>query len=237
VISVDLHLHTCYSYDCATPLPEVVRSCRRAGFDCAAVTDHNTISGALKLRDGGMFRVIVGEEISTTRGELLGLFLTAPVPRGLSPLETIDRIKDQGGLVCMPHPLGRKPFLNTVDMGSSLNGRFTPAARLLRANRLLTEDVLSRLDLLEVINCRTPFASTWAATRRLADLCGLPLTAGSDAHTPGEIGHARVVMPDFCDAPTFLTGIRAAELSGTRSSVFVHIASMYAKFGRRRCSD
>lgn len=237
MISVDLHLHTCYSYDCATPLSDVVRGCRRAGLDCVAITDHNTISGALRLRDEGEFRVIVGEEISTTHGELLGFFLNKPVPRGLSPQETVGRIKEQGGLVCMPHPLGRKPYRSKGNMGSSLDGRFLPSSELLHANRLLTEDVLAALDLIEVINCRTPFASTWASMRRLAEMCGLPQTAGSDAHTQGEIGHARVVMPDFHDAASFLEGVRSAELSGTRSSASVHFASMYAKLRRRRCSD
>ncbi|MBN1152351.1 MAG: PHP domain-containing protein [Dehalococcoidia bacterium] len=202
-----------------------------------AVTDHNTIAGALRLRDSGAIRVIVGEEISTSDGELLGLFLTEPIPRGLSPLDTIARVKEQGGLVCIPHPLGRAPFPSTADMGHARDGRYIPSPRVTRANRLLTEAVLSQLDLMEVINCRTPFAQTWAATRRLASLCGLPLTAGSDAHTAGEIGHARVVMPDFSDAQTFLTAIRQAHLSGARSSVFVHMASMYAKLWRRGCSD
>jgi predicted metal-dependent phosphoesterase TrpH len=237
VISVDLHLHTCYSYDSATALPEVVRGCRRAGIDCVAVTDHNTIAGALKLRDSGDIRVIVGEEISTTLGELIGLFLTRPIPRGLAPLETIHRVKEQGGLVCVPHPLGRKPFSATDDMGGTIEGSYVPSERVTRANRLLTPEVLNELDMLEVINSRTPFSATWAATSRLAELCRLPLTAGSDAHTAGEIGNARVQMPDFTDARTFLLALQDAQPSGIRSSVFVHFASMCAKLRRRPCSD
>jgi len=237
VISVDLHLHTCYSYDCATPLQQVVRGCRRAGLDCVAVTDHNTISGALKLRDSGGIRVIVGEEISTTDGEMLGLFLTEPVSRGLSALETIERVKAQGGLVCIPHPLGRKPFSPQNDMGHTEDGRYMPSPRVTRASRLLTEEVLARVDLLEVINSRTPFVRTWDAMRRLVELSGLPSTAGSDAHTAGEIGRARVVMADFSDAQSFLAALRDARVSGVRSSVFVHFASMYAKLRGRACSD
>ena len=107
MISVDLHLHTCCSYDCATPLREVVRASRRAGLDCVAVTDHNTVRGALRLRDAGEFRVIVGEEVSTTDGEMLGFFLSESVPRGLSPLETIaesarEQLGDRGRVLTDP---------------------------------------------------------------------------------------------------------------------------------------
>jgi predicted metal-dependent phosphoesterase TrpH len=237
VISADLHLHTCHSYDSATSLKDVVRGCRRAGIDCVAVTDHNTIAGALRLRDSDEIRVIVGEEISTVEGELLGLFLTQPIPRGLSAVASIDLVHAQGGLVCIPHPLGRKPFSPEVDMGDTRDGRYVPSERVTSANRLLTEEVIGRVDMLEVINARTPFANTWASARRLAELCRLPLTAGSDAHTAGEIGRARVQMPDFTDARTFLNALRDARPSGARSSVLVHFASMYAKLGRRGCSE
>lgn len=237
MISVDLHLHTCHSYDCATPLYDVVRRCREAALDCVAVTDHNTISGALKLRDAGGIRVIVGEEISTVDGELLGLFLTQPVSRGLPALETIERVKAQGGLVCIPHPLGRRPFSPRNDIGHTQDGRYVPSPCVTRASRLLTKDVIARVDMLEAINCRTPFASTWKAMSRLVELSNLPSTAGSDAHTAGEIGRGRVVMADFTDAQSFLAAIRNARVSGVRSSAFVHFASMYAKLGRRGCSD
>jgi len=237
VISVDLHLHTCHSYDSATPLQDIVRGCRRAGIDCVAVTDHNTIAGALKLRDAGDIRVIVGEEISTTAGELLGLFLTEPIPHGLSATDTIERVQAQGGLVCIPHPLGRKPFSHTTDMGNTHEGQYVPSVYVTRANRLLTAEVISRVDMLEVINSRTMFGRTWAATRKLAELCHLPLTAGSDAHTAAEIGHARVQMPDFTDAHSFLAALQEARPSGVRSSAFVHFASMYAKLRSKPCSD
>jgi predicted metal-dependent phosphoesterase TrpH len=237
VISVDLHLHTCCSYDCATPLREVVRASRRAGLDCVAVTDHNTVRGALQMRDSGDFRVIVGEEISTTHGEMLGFFLSELVPRGLSPLETIDLIKAQGGLVCIPHPLGRRPFTALHDMGDSRESRYKPSQRVTGANGLLTEEVLARVDMVEVINSRTPFRSTWEAVTRLASLSRLPLTAGSDAHTAGEIGNARVQMPDFVDARSFLISLRQGQPSGSRSTPFVHFASMAAKLRRRTCSD
>ncbi len=235
MISVDLHLHTCHSFDCATTIDEVVRRSQRAGLDCVAVTDHNTIEGALRMRESTDLRIIVGEEVGTSEGELLGLFLSEPVPRGLTALETIARIKEQGGLVCIPHPLGRRRFHATSEVGSVVDGHVTLSRSVRRANRLLTDDVLKRVDMLETINSRTPFKGTWRAIGRLADLYGLPVTAGSDSHTAREIGRARVVMPDFTDAASFLAALRDARPSGVTSSVLIHFASMYARLSRRPC--
>lgn len=235
MITVDLHLHTCHSYDCATPLEKFGRAARDAGLNCVAVTDHNTIDGALRLRDSGVVRVIVGEEIGTQQGELLGLFLEEAVPPGLSAVESIERVKGQGGLVCIPHPLGRRRFAARSPVGVNEDGRVRISRAVRRASPLLTEEVLERVDMLEAINSRTPFRSTWNAGQRLADLYGLPVTAGSDAHTVREIGRSRVTMPDFCDAQSFLSSVRLGTLNGTPSSVFIHFGSMYARLLKTRC--
>jgi len=233
VISVDLHVHTCASVDCGTPVEDVARACIEAGIDCVAITDHNEIDGALALRDLGKVRVIVGEEVRTTHGELQGLFLSAHIPGGLSPVETIDRIKGQGGLVCMPHPFIRTPYSSRKNLGHSNNGVFVPSPKLAGINGLLTEDVLSRLDMMETINSRTPLKWNWAACRKLASLCGLPQTAGSDAHTVREVGRARMQMDDFSDAASFLESVKRATISGQASSIFVHYSSTMARFRAR----
>ncbi len=235
MISVDLHLHTCHSHDCATPVERVIGGARRANLDCVAITDHNTIEGALQLRASGELRVIVGEEIGTSEGELIGLFLIEPVPKGLSPLETIARIKEQGGLVCIPHPFGRKRVSANLELGAWRDGRFVPSRDVVRANRILNEDVLSRVDLIEAVNSRTFFRNSWTAASRLAEACGLSVTAGSDAHTVREIGRSRVEMPDFTDAESFLKAIADARPFGVRSSLLIHFASMYARVVRDKC--
>ena len=235
MIKVDLHLHTCHSRDCNTPLKLVATACERAGVDCIAVTDHNTIAGALELQAAGRVRVIVGEEIGTASGELLGLFLREPVPAGLSPLETIRRVKEQGGLVCIPHPFSRWPFPSRQPMGAGNGDGFLPSEALRKRNALLTREVLTQVDMVEVMNARTPFADNWVACQLLASMCGLIPTAGSDAHTAREIGRATIEMPDFSDAESFLAAMRHAQLSGVRSSMFVHFASMYAKLRRKSC--
>lgn len=235
MIKVDLHTHTCYSRDCNTPLELVASSCQRAGVDCIAITDHNTIAGALKLQATGNVRVIVGEEIGTASGELIGLFLSELIPAGLSPLDTIERVKKQGGLVCIPHPFSRWPFPSRKAVGTGDGESFVPSQAVRRRNALLTPEVLSQVDMVEVMNSRTPFADNWVACQLLASMSGLTPTAGSDAHTAREIGRASVQMPDFSDAESFLAAMRHAQLTGVRSSIFVHFASMYAKLRRKTC--
>ena len=230
MISVDLHVHTSASVDCGTPVEDVANACIDAGIDCVAITDHNEIAGAFALRDLGKVRVIVGEEIRTTDGELQGLFLSEHIPGGLSPDETIDRIKAQGGLVCMPHPFVRSVYPSWRSLGDVSDGVFVPSPHLTRVNRLLTQDVLSRLDLMETVNSRTPLKWNWAACNKLANLCGLPQTAGSDSHTPGEIGNAHMEMEDFTDAASFLDSVKRARLVGKAASPFVHYSSTMARF-------
>ena len=97
-------MHTGFSPDSGTDLEDFVARCVKTGLDCIAVTDHNTIQGALKVQAMAPFRVIIGEEIKSAGGEIIGLFLKEVVPRGLPALETVKLIKEQGGLVSIPHP-------------------------------------------------------------------------------------------------------------------------------------
>ena len=99
-----IHVHTHYSYDSDRSPEDLVRAARRAGVDCVAVTDHNEIAGALAARALGGVQIIVGEEITSADGHIIGLFLHERVPPGLSAEATAQRIHDQGGLVLAPHP-------------------------------------------------------------------------------------------------------------------------------------
>ena len=217
MIKADLHVHTCYSIDCGTPLEEIVNHCLEIGINCLAVADHNTIAGALKLREMAPFRIIIAEEIRTSMGELMGLFLSEEVPRGLSPAETIARVKSQGGLVGIPHPFGRPPLLS------------------LRAKRsnLLSDKLLSQVDIIEVFNSRSPFPNSSAKAQRLALKYRLAASAGSDAHTLGEIGRAYVEMPEFNSPRDFLVSLSQGRIFGHRSNPSVHFASIWAKVNKR----
>ncbi len=213
MIKADLHVHTCYSIDCRTPLERIVDHCLKVGINCVAIADHNTIAGALKLKEIAPFEVIVAEEVLTPVGELMGLFLTEEVPKGLSPEETIARIKSQGGLVGIPHPYGRAPLQNS--------------------KKLVSREIVSQVDIIEVFNSRTPFPSSSTKARRLTLEYGKVASAGSDAHTVGEIGRAYVEMPEFNGPDDFINCLLQGRIFGHRSSPLVHFASTWAKIRKR----
>ncbi len=209
MIRADLHIHTCYSADSLTPLERIVERCLELGINCIAVADHNTIAGALRLREIAPFKVIVAEEILTVAGEVMGLFLSKEVARGLPAQETISRIRDQGGLVAIPHPFGRSlPW---------------------QPNLLTSAETLSQVDIIETFNSRTPFSGSIRRAAMLAREHGKAASAGSDAHTLGEIGRAYVQMAEFDDPDGFLGALAQGQIFGQKSSYLAHFASTWAK--------
>jgi len=189
-----------------------VTRCVELGIDCVAVADHNTIAGALKLREIAPFKVIVAEEIATTAGEVMGLFLSEGIRQGLSAQQAISQIRNQGGLVAIPHPFGRSFLWHT--------------------NVLTSMEILSQVDIIEAFNSRTPFSSSIRKAGMLAREQGKAASAGSDAHTLGEIGRAYVEMPEFNGPGEFLNSLAQGEIVGRRSSFFPHLASTWAKVRR-----
>jgi predicted metal-dependent phosphoesterase TrpH len=217
LIKADLHIHTCYSIDCLSPLEQIVERCLELGINCIAVADHNTIAGALKLRKIAPFKVIVAEEVSTPVGEIMGLFLSEAVSPRLSPQETISRIRSQGGLVAIPHPFGRSlPWT---------------------ANMLTSTEVLSQVDIIETFNSRTPFSNSIARAGKLAKEQGKAASAGSDAHTLGEIGRAYVEMPEFDGPADFLNSLTQGKIFGQKSSYLAHFASTWARIRKHILGD
>lgn len=210
----DFHMHTYYSRDCNVRPEDLVRKAQRIGLTCIAVTDHNSIAGAMAVQRLAPFRVIIAEEISTTHGEITGLFLKGPVPRGLPPREAVRRVKEQGGLVSIPHPFDRV--------------RRSPLAR----DALM--EILPDVDLVEVFNARTTFTSDIYRCHRFAEERGLVKSAGSDAHTTYELGHVIIDFPEFDGTPQgFREAMRQARIIGRRANPLVHVASRYAKWGKK----
>lgn len=213
MLKADLHLHTDRSPDSLIPVARLIQQCVARGIDCVAITDHNTIDGALAAREMAPFKVIVAEEVKTSEGEIIGFFLSKEIPRGLSPEETVRRIKEQGGLVCIPHPfdrLRREPL--------------RAAAR---------ERVLPQVDIIEAFNARVTFKSDNEKARALAEERGLAMSAGSDAHSLREVGRVYVEMAEFDTPQDFLNALRAGRTVGGLSSPLVHLASTWAKLRRR----
>jgi predicted metal-dependent phosphoesterase TrpH len=212
MMKIDLHVHTTYSGDCLTPFEAIIEACRRRGLS-VAITDHNRIEGALAFREIAPFPVIVGEEIDTLEGEIIGLFLEKGIPRGLTPEETIARIKEQGGLVYIPHPMDR--------------------VRRSVLRREALERITDQVDALEVFNARVTFPADNEEARRFAQEHGLPQGAGSDAHTPWEIGRAYVEMEPFNDPQEFLRHLAQGRVVGRLSNPLVHLATTWAKLYKR----
>jgi predicted metal-dependent phosphoesterase TrpH len=203
LLRADLHVHTRHSKDSTSSPQKIVQHCLDTGINCLAVTDHDTISGALELESIAPFLVIVGEEIMTTGGEIIGLFLKEQIAAHQSPEGTAAQIKDQGGLVCIPHPFDR----------------FRPHSRI-RADAL--KRITSEIDLVEVFNSRTFMLKDSARALEFAREHGFPGTVGSDAHVEREVGRAYMEMPEFNGVEEFQASLRLGRMFTRRTSVIVH---------------
>jgi predicted metal-dependent phosphoesterase TrpH len=213
LLKADLHIHTQYSMDCNTPLEKIISRCLKLGINCIAIADHGTAEGALKMQKIAPFTVIAAEEILTPHGEIMGMFLKETIPSGLSVVETIARIRAQGGLVNIPHPF------ETI-RGSALNSK-------------VIEAIAGQIDLMEVLNSRSPFPANSNKAQAFALKHGIAQGAGSDAHTIYEIGNAYVEMPEFNGKDEFLQSLARGRIHGRRSSTAMHLFSMWAKLKKQ----
>jgi len=214
-----MHTHCEYSPDSRTPVAVQALAIKAAGLDVVCATDHNTIEGALRLRElADGFRVIVGEEVSTRDGEIIGLFLERAIPRDLSAEETIARIHEQGGLVSIPHPYSHN--------------------RLYRIRREVLERVWPTIDAIEVFNAREAIANDNRRALAFARLHGIPGAVGSDAHRPWEIGRAYVEVADFAGRDDFIASLKGGAVTGRLAGHAIHFYTRYDKLrkwlGRRR---
>jgi predicted metal-dependent phosphoesterase TrpH len=173
-VILDLHVHSRYSFDSLSRTEDILRTAKKKGLDGIAITDHGTIGGGLearKLNSDPHFTVIVGAEIATEAGDIIGLFLEREV-EARHCLDVIDDIHRQGGVAVLPH-----------------------AAKA----RRITEEALSRIDVVEGFNSRASEASNRDALR-LAEQYGKPVVCGSDAHRCSEIGTSSIAI-DTEDIP------------------------------------
>jgi predicted metal-dependent phosphoesterase TrpH len=213
LLKADFHIHSQYSMDCNTTLEQIIQACQRKSINCIAISDHGAIEGALKMKNMAPFYVVVSEEILTTDGEIMGMFLEELVPSGLSMEESIRRIKAQGGLLCAQHPFDK----------------FRSDA--LKAETM--DKIAGEIDLVEVFNPRSPLLRSSNQARRFAEEHHLPACAGSDAHTAHEIGKAYVEMPDFKGKEDFLQALSQGEIFGQRASFLTHFSSLWARLRKK----
>jgi predicted metal-dependent phosphoesterase TrpH len=195
LVRVDCHLHTAVSGDAVTTLDELAERVTQERLDVICITDHNVTSAAVAAteRDIGA-RVIVGEEIRTRDGDVIGLFLTERIPYVLPLAEVIGLIRGQGGLVYLPHPF---------DPGRSSLGEVAG-----------TLCAVGLADIVEVFNAKIQDPALNQRAAEVAARYGLPGGAGSDAHDPDGIGAAYLEMPDFDGPREFLAALAQAEVTG-----------------------
>jgi predicted metal-dependent phosphoesterase TrpH len=212
LIKADLHVHTCYSGDSRTTPQQAIARCEAVGINCLAVTDHNRIGGALEMKKTASFQVIVSEEIHTRNGEVIGFFLQEEIPKGLPVDETVRRIKEQGGLVGVPHPFDN--------------------LRQSALQRCSLEQILPQIDIIETFNARVMLSRHNTMAAQFAREHGLTASAGSDAHTVNEIGNAYVEMPEFDNPQGFLAALSQGKIVGRISPPWVHIWSSWSRLRR-----
>ena len=214
MLKADFHMHTHYSPDSQMTPQELVARCLKVGLDCIAVTDHNTIEGALAVQRIAPFRVIIGEEVKSSEGEITGLFLTETVPRDLPPVETARRIKEQGGLVSIPHPFDR--FRRSVILRRAL------------------DEIVQYADIVEVFNSRNNFDGDDRKAYEFAQEHGLLASGVSDAHTPIELGRTFVEMPEFDGTPEgFKQALSQGRIVGRRITPLIHVLTTFIKIRKR----
>lgn len=184
-----MHSHTMWSGDSTTTPDEISAAVEESGIDVLCITDHNAIKGAVDLLERLPCRVIVGEELRTHAGEIIGLFLNERIPTGTQPSDAARAIRGQGGIVYIPHP--HDPMRRNLSESA--------------LNALIEEGLV---DAIEVINAKTSLPSLNARAASTAAAHQLAAGAGSDAHVPDAIGAAYVEMPDFDGPQDFLSKLR-----------------------------
>jgi hypothetical protein len=211
---LELHAHTYFSEDCLMRPAAIVRVCQQRGVDRLAVTDHNTMRGAWAVREIAPELVIPGEEIMTTQGELLGYFMREEIPAGLTPAETIARLRAQGAAISVSHPFDRyrSGAWREADLAA----------------------IIDQVDAIEVFNARCYVAADNARALAFAQARGKPGAVGSDAHSYGELGRAALCLPAPPQtAAELIAGFTSGERRARRSSPFIHFTSTFARHYKR----
>ncbi len=209
-LSVDFHTHTFASKDSLTTPAAIIRIAQRRKLDRVIVTDHNTIEGALFAKSLDPELIIVGEEIMTTKGEILAAFVSEEIPRGLSPQETIKHLRGQGAFISVSHPFN-----------SWRNGAWKEEDLL---------EIIPLVDAIETFNARCTAATDNQKAAEFALEHHLAGTAGSDAHAAFELGKARLLVPQFTGPVELRKVIPLGQVKGRLSPFWVHFASYYARW-------
>lgn len=212
-VALEFHCHTNASKDSLTMPADLVRAARRRGLDRVVVTDHNSIAGAKAAQALDPELTIVGEEIMTTKGEILAAFVTEEIPAGLTPLETIRRLKEQGAFISVSHPFDewRKGGWKEADL----------------------LEIILFVDAIEVFNSRCMDPNFNHRAKAFAEKHNLAGTVGSDAHGVIELGRSVVMLDPFTGPDGMRNVIRNAKYKTKLSPWWVHFISRYASMKKK----
>ncbi len=209
-LKADLHIHTRNSYDSLNSIDKIIQFAKRKNLNVIGITDHNHLT---IYPDYKNIKIIFGEEIKTKNGEIIGYFLKEKIRKGMTIMDTIRAIKEQEGIVCVPHPLDR-----------------------IRRSAIGIETlmkIIDFVDIIEVFNGRTTFLEDNLNALKIAKEYKKSMSVGSDAHIPFEIGSCSFEIDDFNSKDEFLNVLKNPKINMGLSPFVVHIPSTFAKYYNR----
>ncbi len=206
--NVEFHCHTSASKDSLTPPRKLISEARKHGLNRLIITDHNSIAGAQAARLLDPELVIVGEEIMTTKGEILAAFVTEQIPVGLEPQKVIGLLRDQSAFISVSHPF------DTMRSGGWKEGDLL--------------EILPHVDAIEVYNSRCMNPRFNRQAKEFAEKYDIPGTVGSDAHAAFEVGRSYLQLEPFKDAEGLRRVIRSGVPNTRWSPPWIHLTSRYA---------
>ncbi|MFX0548800.1 PHP domain-containing protein [Hathewaya histolytica] len=206
------HVHTEYSQDSDMRIEKLYKKLKKNNIDGIAITDHNSIRGAIKFKEkyGKEIDVVIGEEVMTTNGEIIGLFLEEEIPKGLSPMETIKRIKEQDGIVYIPHPFDDKRKKTCLD-------------------EKFINELQDNIDVIEVFNGRCIQNSYNEKADCLARKLNKRGIVGSDAHSYYEVRFNHVEFRNKITRNNILEELKHFKILQKRNNKIIHYYTMYIK--------
>ena len=213
MISVEFHCHTHASKDSLTRPADLISAARRKGIGRVIVTDHNSIIGAREAEAIDPELIIIGEEIMTTKGEILASYVQELIPANLSPKETIDILKEQGAFISVSHPF------DEMRKGGW------------QENDLL--EILPFVDAIEVYNSRCMFPRFNRRAGLFAQKHNIAGTVGSDAHASFELGRSVLLLDQFTGPQELRQVIRKAKMKVKWSPWWFHLVSRYASIKKK----
>ena len=212
-LRIDMHMHTQASFDCLSDPRRVIAAAAARGVQRVAITDHNRLTTSLEMAEAFPDSVIPGEEVKTKEGiDVIGLYIEEEIPKGTPAQEVCRRVRDQGGLVYLPHPYAR---------GKGGSGRYA-------------EELAPMVDIIEVFNARLHPGNLNHPGEELAARWSKPRGAGSDAHMLGEVAGAWVEVDQHPNEPAALLAVlEHAHIRGVTTPWVAHLASTWAKVRKR----